>query len=105
MERFNTYTVGQLQARLDKILPTIILLTDVWNNPTLTAHIISEWQIPFDGDEDEKRVKHLMFDIDRTDDAFDDLLLFIHNFCTKLCAEKLVLQFMIEQKSADIAHP
>ncbi len=104
-EKFTGYTTGQLQARLDKILPVILLLTDVWNNPTLTANIISAWQITPTTDQDDSIAKVLEIQIDQDDPAFDDFLLFIHNYCTKLCAEKLVLQFLIGQKNSDIVTP
>lgn len=102
IEKYQNLSTGQLQARLDKILPTISLLTDVWNNQTLQANVIAAWNI---GTVQDERIRVIDFAISQEDDSFDDFLLFIHNYCTKLCAEKLVLQFLIEQKTADIANP
>jgi len=100
LEKLQSMPVDQLQARLDKIIPTIKLLTDVWNNPTMNAHIIAAWQLPHDAPADEQRTKHVVFDIDHTDASFDDLLLFIHNYCTNLCAEKHLLMSLLSQQKA-----
>lgn len=105
LEQLQQLSTEQLQARLSLIIPQINLLTDVWRNKTLTADITAAWSFPVPGDKTDECIKTIHFQVDEDSDSFDDFLLFIHNYCTRLCAEKLLLETLLYQKTADIANP
>lgn len=91
-EDLKDLSLKQLKARLSRVIPTIDLLTHAWNGPELTAAMVLSFKI------DNKHFTARVIDCETFPDN-NVLREFIHNFCTNLCAEKLLLEDLISKKS------
>ena len=95
IETLNNLTTDQLKARLYDITQVITLLNKIWNKPTMSFPdmvAIKQIQLP-DWKEQFKNGKGIYSPYD-----MPTLKQFIHNFCTNLCAEKLLIESLLSEK-------
>lgn len=102
-----TWDRERLYARLGKIRPTIDFLLQMHN---ATGDKAVSMSLYFEGSDNGEAAENLFFSNVSADERRNAFLLqassegfpevletFIHNFCTFLCAEKMMIEFLIER--------
>jgi hypothetical protein len=85
MQNFKTYSLKQLQTRYAHITKIIATLAENWRAGGTTVEIAVNWRF------DEPGLRSIDLKL-FTDESVDVFRQFIHDLCTKLCAEKLEIE-------------
>jgi len=91
LEKLKTMSREQLEARLAEIIPSVDIFTAVWNKPLNSVSFSLSWDKEVFNDTVYNGRSFTFY----YEDIPDEFREFIHNFCTNLCAEKLMIETLL----------